>query len=155
MRRPSKIIGARMATRHCLNVGSVSNTPWQIPASANIAPNNSATVMFSQAEGDFVRTVSNLHSFPSRTLRNPWHEKTPSAYFRVHQQFLELRKLFNELHNEYEKLWMTSANLLDVLCFINMESFVAAEQYEAVARQKIVSALAKQTRDLPQENQAL
>ena len=37
-----------------------------------------------------------------------------------------------------------------------MESFVAAKQYEAVARQKkIVSALAKQTRDFLEENQAL
>ena len=42
--------------------------------------------------------------------------------FRVHQQFLNLKKLFNWLHKECKMLWMFSANRLHVLCFINKDS---------------------------------
>ena len=59
----------------------MSDTPLQLPASANVAPDNSALVTFSQAEGDLMRNVP----------------QNPSTY--PHQQFLDLRELINRLHN--------------------------------------------------------
>ena len=45
----------------------LSDIPLQLPASANVSSNNSALVMFSQAEGDFLRNVPSLHPIPSQT----------------------------------------------------------------------------------------
>ena len=57
----------------------------------------------------------------------------------MYLQFLDLKKLFNWLHNEYEKLRVISAKRLGVLCFINKDNFL----HEAAAKQNLVSALAR------------
>ena len=58
----------------------MSDTPLQLPTSANVATNNSASVTFSQAEGDFMRNVASLHPIPSQTGVNPWQIQYPSAF---------------------------------------------------------------------------
>ena len=53
-------------------------------------------------------------------------------------------RLFNWVHNEHEKLWMFSAKRRDVLCFHQQgELLAAAHQHEAIARQNLLSALAR------------
>ena len=65
----------------------------------------------------------------------------PSTYLRVHQQFLDLKKLFNWLHKEHEKLWRISAKLLDVLCVIVKETYSLALIDTKRLRGKILSVL--------------
>ena len=67
---------------------------WQLPASANAASNNSGLVTFSPTEGDLVRYVPSLHPIPSQTGVNPGSNSI-SVRTRVHQQLLDLEKLFN------------------------------------------------------------
>ena len=49
--------------------------------------------------------VPSLHPKPSRTGVSPGQLQSPRTYpHGSPQQFLDLRKVFNRLHNEYDKI---------------------------------------------------
>ena len=81
----------------------MSDMPLQLRASANVASFHSASVTFSQAEGD---PHAECSKSPFDTDRGKALATTvsPVRTVRVHQQFLDLKKLFNWLHNKHEKL---------------------------------------------------
>ena len=108
----------------------MSGITLKLPASANVSSNNSACGMFQVS----IR-------YRVRPEVNPSQVQCPSTYLSVHQQFLDLKKLFNWLHNEHEKIWMISANRLDVLCVIAKETFSLALIDTKRLRGKILSVL--------------
>ena len=92
----------------------MSDIPLQVPANINIPSNSSAEVTFSQAGSDTVQNVDSIQPIPNQTGVNPWQLQYPLTYPQS-----VLKKLFNWLLNEHEKLCTISTKRLEVLCSIN------------------------------------
>ena len=95
----------------------VCRCPLWRPASANVAPNNSALVTFSQAEGDPMRNGPSIHPIPSQTgqlLSN--YSKYPSTYPQGSPAVLGPTTSTRSCE-------CSARHGSDVLCFINKDSF--------------------------------
>ena len=116
----------------------------QLHASANVSRNNSAMVTFSQAEGDLMRNVPSLHPIPSRTrsesLAISVSQCVPSGFTgnRWAQGTVQL-----VTQRAREALNDQRATARRVLRHQQEEFLAATHQYVAVAKQNLVSALAR------------
>ena len=83
----------------------MSDIPLQLPASANAPSNNAALVTVSQVVRDLMQNnVRSLRPWPNQNGKSLGNDSIPLHTRKVYLQFLDLKKRFNWLHHEHEKL---------------------------------------------------
>ena len=121
----------------------MSDVPLQLPANSNLS-SNSAVVTFSQAEGDLVRNVPSLHPIPRQTGVNLWQLQYPSTYPQGLSAVLGHQETVQQVtQRAREALNIQRETPRRALLHQQGHFLAAAHQYEAAAKQNLVSALAR------------
>ena len=111
----------------------MSGITLKLPASANVSSNNSACGMFQVS----IR-------YRVRPEVNPSQVQCPSTYLSVHQQFLDLKKLFQLVaQRAREDLNDQRESARRALRHRQGDLLAGTHRYEAAARQNLVGALAR------------
>ena len=122
----------------------MSDFPLQRPASAHDSSNNSALVTFSHADGGLLRSVPSLHPTPSQTGVNTWQLQYPITHPQGVPAVLELQETVQLVTKRAREALNDQHETARRALLHQQEEFLAAtHQYEAAARQNLVSTLAR------------